>query len=76
MYYMIPMQIYLFILLCLTIPLNHVLIMNDARGQQEVGPSMKHLKPRKPLEGYTDINNAALKALLNAHIALLLSFQR
>lgn len=34
----------------LTIPLNHVPIMNDARHQQEVGPSMKHLKPRYHLK--------------------------
>lgn len=50
MYHTIPMQIYLFILLCLTIPLNHIPIMNDARHQQEVGPSMRHLKPRKHLK--------------------------
>ncbi|OWT39601.1 hypothetical protein C362_02089 [Cryptococcus neoformans Bt1] len=34
----------------LTIPLHHVPIMNDARHQQEVGPSMKHLKPRNHLK--------------------------
>lgn len=62
------MQIYLRILFYLTIYLHHLPIMNDVHRQQEVGLSMKHSPASEPPEGYPDISNAELKAMLDAHI--------
>ncbi|OXH27409.1 hypothetical protein J008_04737 [Cryptococcus neoformans] len=74
MYHMFPMQIYLSILLCLTIALHHTPIMKDVRHQQEVDLSMNHL--RNHLKVILISTMPRSRKCLMPTLRLLLNFQR